>query len=366
MPVVDLKRVVDVAGAPCRRVGNDTSALAYLSIVCEADGRVTFAAIAYDVMVRAVVAGDVVQRGAAFVLASQLRGVLATLPPSGVVQLCAEPGPRLAVECGRARMTLKCLDATDAPSALFEDPASQSVLVAVPSAILTRLLAVALPFVAQNDKRPALCAVHVEIDDAGVRSVSTDGAGMATAAVEWGGPRLVLDLPTEVASMVGPAVERTGCDDVEILRSGDGTLDLRAGDTLIRARPTGERFPDWRRVVPDTADECVVVDRREVAATLNRLRGVGDGKRVRLSVDGDALVIEADDGTGNYGREALAASHVHAFPVVFVDAARLGRILACFTADAVRIQAVDAMSPILITSPDDPAPSLVLMPMSGR
>lgn len=367
MPVKMLHDALKVATIPCDRVGNSTSSLAYVLIVAEMSGRVTFSALSYDVRICVTLQGvDVIEAGSVFALGPVLRTCVGNLPASGVVQLAKQSAFRVRVECGRSFSDLQTMDPVEAPAVLSDDVAGLSRLVDVPAAILSRLLRVCLPFASTDQARPGLCAVNLEIGAAETVAVATDGTCMAKCSVEWGGAAVSLLLQREVAPIVLAAIDRTGADDVTILRSGVGDHELRIGDCTVHARPFAERFPDWRRVVPNLGGAGRRVTSAEFDRALARIGVIVDeNHRVRFEFGAGELRLQSRDKTAQEASDFVACSGDGDDSPVCLDGSYVRRFLSLFNGDTVQLHAFGPMDPIVLVSAEDPAPLFVLSPMAS-
>jgi len=205
--------------------------------------------------------------------AKALLAVVGALPAGANVEL-TQAGDRLTVTCGRSVWHLSGI-----PSQ--EWPALDVVDVPADAPLLPDLSPVACA-VSSDESRPALNGISL----GGGVAVATDGHRLHTAPASHDGESVTLHRRALAAlGALGGALRYT-IDGRHIGIAGSiGTMTVRRVE---------EAFPDWRRVLPDTPEHALTIDRAALVQAIRRVSVVGSGKHslLRLSAAEGAVVLE--------------------------------------------------------------------------
>lgn len=134
------------------------------------------------------------------------------------------------------------------------------------------LKALALLAPKKEPRRPYLLGVHVEVKGSQAILVATDGAALGalrlTLTEEF--EQHAFTLPLSLLAMI------TAKDEVTVSyvkdEQGTGTVTLMQGDRVLTGKAAEGRFPDYRRVIPETVsgvqDHLIAVKYLETAAKI--------------------------------------------------------------------------------------------------
>jgi DNA polymerase III subunit beta len=206
-------------------------------------------------------------------------------------------------------------------------------------------------------------------------------AGERLVAASTDGHRLsraIADLPEGAASMPDIILARKGVNLIRRLlgdaEEGDHVpvqvtatkLEVRHGRFRLVAKLIDGTFPDYTRVIPYAKDRRLEVHSAEWARAMKAAAAVMNQRTRGVRLDLDAAEVKAIGSSPEGGQavEPLDASYEGPALTIGVNAAYAAGISDMFgEAATLRLDFSDAAGPILITSPDRPALTAVLMPM---
>jgi DNA polymerase-3 subunit beta len=269
--------------------------------------------------------------------AKALLAVVGALPSGADVEL-TQTGDRLTVTCGRSVWHLSGI-----PSQ--EWPALDVVDVPADAPLLPDLSPVACA-VSSDESRPALNGISI---GDGV-AVATDGHRLHTAPASHNGEPVTLHRRALAALGALGGTLRYTIDGQHIGVAGSiGTMTVRR---------VQEVFPDWRRVLPDTPEHTLTIDRAALVQAIRRVSVVGGGKHalLRLSVAGGVVVLEMthpDMGDARAELDQADTGPDDVAPIGFNPRYLLEALDAVGTSggDVVELGVSDCFSPVRVRAP---------------
>lgn len=289
--------------------------------------------------------------------AATLLRQIASLPDGATVSLSAGDNARLQIAAGRSKYEIAGKPAGEFP----EVPAPPEGGVALDSEALRQLLARTAYCVSQDDSRPAIAGLYLRGDGETLTAVATDGHRLALATMP--APGLTVDA---IMHRRGLSVLRRMLDSAPtVWLAMDGrNLVWRTRDLSATCRMVEANFPDYTKVIPDTANSKLhaTFDAEAMLAELARCAPImpRSDAIVRLTWEGDGLHL---DGTGDLGDahcelecEAAGAGTIGVNPTFLRDACKaLG--------GTVTLVGKDGFNPLVLTSDAAAGAVVILMPM---
>ncbi|KXF81153.1 DNA polymerase III subunit beta [Enterovibrio coralii] len=231
------------------------------------------------------------QDGAVTVPSRKFLDICRGLNDSAPIQFSLE-GDRAVIRSGRSRFTLSTLPAADFPN--IEDWQS-TVEFTLPQGKLRHLIESTAFSMANQDVRYFLNGMLLETDGKTLRSVATDGHRMAVGITE---------LDDELAGQQ-VIVPRKGVTELmRLLDQPDAPVTIQIGSANIRAQVNqfiftsklvDGRFPDYRRVMPQSSSKIMEADCDELRQAFSRAAILSNEKfrGVRLNLSAGQLRISA-------------------------------------------------------------------------
>ncbi|WP_028024444.1 DNA polymerase III subunit beta [Enterovibrio calviensis] len=229
--------------------------------------------------------------GAVTVPSRKFLDICRGLPDSAPISFSAE-GDRAVIRSGRSRFTLSTLPADDFPN--IEDWQS-TVEFTLAQGKLRALIESTAFSMANQDVRYFLNGMLLETDDTTLRSVATDGHRMAvgTTALETS-----LDNQQVIVPRKGVTELMRLLDQPEApvtIQIGSANIRAQVNQFIFTSKLVDGRFPDYRRVMPQSTNKTMEAGCDELRQALSRAAILSNEKfrGVRLNVSNGQLRISA-------------------------------------------------------------------------
>jgi DNA polymerase III subunit beta len=176
--------------------------------------------------------------------------------------------------------------------------------------------------------------------------------------------RYALDLPEALDVVLPASTMRLLQDRVCTIAVAKGQAVIDAGDGItIYSRIMDGAYPDVAKLIPDTFEHTITIDRRRLTRALERVALIGEV--VKLEAVGGTIAITAEADANN-GKELLkvwgTAKGTWAFNVHYL----LDGIKAFKPAEAITLHANWATTPVVLTPADTDGVTYLVMPVQIR
>jgi DNA polymerase-3 subunit beta len=309
---------------------------------------------------------DVTAAGAVLLPAARLSAIVREAPPGTVFQIESD-GTAATVKAPRSQFRLPTEDPAEFPAvAGFPNGPVFEITTAVARELVRRTV-----FATDNESsRYALGGVLLELSEAGVIAVGTDGRRLAK--MEAAGAVAAGSLPASqpiVPARAMHLIERC-------LPGGDATVQLavraseilvRAGATTISARLVEGRFPRWRDVFPDRPEAIRVP--MPVGPLLAAVRQAAivtseQSKGVDCSFEPGVLVLSGRSSESGESRIELPIDHAAGTVRIKLDPRFVTDFLRVLDASSsVTVELTDAQSAAVFRTDD--GYGYVVMPLAA-
>ena len=353
--------LADAVSTAQRAVASRTGALPVLSglrLTVSRDGvEVVGSDLELTIRVRATAQVDT--DGVAVLPARLFADLLHKLEP-GSVSLEVKDDDAI-IECGRFRTTLRTLPAADFPRIAEHDEAG--VRVAAPE--LAEALRQVVPAASKDDARPILTGVLMAAHGGGLRLVATDSYRLAVrdlqgASILPEGQKVLVS-----AKGLGEVQRLIGDNEIDVLL-GERDVTFRIGSAQVTTRLIEGDFPNYEQLIPSGYPNTLTVARDALAAAVNRVRLVGQGRDtapIRLAMNADELELSAVAQDVGEAHETVEASFSGSeMTVAFNSAFLLDGIEAAGSAE-VRVQTIDPLKPAVLRGHESDEFLYLLMPV---
>ena len=324
-------------------------------------GRLTLTGTDLEVEMRASVAVDAAEDGATTIPARKLFDIVRALADGARLDVKLN-GDRVAVLAGKSRFTLATLPPEEFPTI---DEIELVDRIQLPEATLKELMERTAFAMANQDVRYYLNGMLLDLRDAGLRCVATDGHRLALAETR---------LEKKAGNARQIIIPRKGVQELLGLFAGEGEatvefarnhLRVRRNDVVFTSKLIDGRFPDYEAVIPLGADKVLLLDREALRAALQRAAILSNEKYrgVRLEVSPNRLRIVAHNPEQEEAVEELEAeTSVNELSIGF-NVGYLLDALASLSEERVRVQLRDAQSSCLLQGAEHDGVRHVVMPL---
>jgi len=335
------------------------------ALVTAKDGRVGFQGSCADMEARSLDTAEVIRNGSMAIHADTLLSLVSKLPKGALVTV-AEANGDAAIVSGRSRYRLQTLPADDFPAMGDHD---DGVSFSMDAKALSGILSATIGTVATEDTRPHLCGVYLHIKGEKLLAVSVDGHRLTRAEA---------DAPSGSKGMPSVIVPTAAAREIiSICDATDGAINVTVSEVRISASAVGivfssrlinAEFPDYSRVIPQTKVVAMTVSASDLVDAVDRASTVYTGlatrsmNAVELRRADGALTLAAGPGGQDLATEIVDAilgadpGKTSISSRYLIDAAKP------FGSAQIEISYGGPGDPVMITSPDRPDLTSVIMP----
>ncbi|WP_413113690.1 DNA polymerase III subunit beta [Thaumasiovibrio sp. DFM-14] len=299
--------------------------------------------------------------GATTVPSRKFLDIIRGLPDTANITLTLE-GERLIIRSGRSRYSLATLPAGDFPN--IEDWQSD-VEFSLSQASLRHLIESTQFSMANQDVRYYLNGMLFETDGNVVRTVATDGHRMAVC-------QATLEQAMSAKQVIVP---RKGVQElVRLLEASEERVLLQIGGANIRTTVNGfvftsklvdGRFPDYRRVMPQSSNKTLIADCDELKQAFSRAAILSNEKfrGVRVNLEQGQMRISANNPEQEEAEEFLDVDYQGDIIEIGFNVSYVLDVLNTLKCDQVKILMTDANASALVEDVANDDASYVVMPI---
>ena len=271
-------------------------------------------------------------------------------------------GDKAQVRSGRSRFSLSTLPANDFPN--IEDWQSD-VKLSLTQGALRALIEKTQFSMANQDVRYYLNGMLFEIDGTTLRSVATDGHRMAVSQAQ---------LDAEFAQQQIIVPRKGVLELMKLLDAPEQDVTLQIGSSNLRAevdrfvftsKLVDGRFPDYRRVMPQSTTKILEADCDELRQAFSRAAILSNEKfrGVRVNLSGSELKITANNPEQEEAEETLDVSYEGEPIEIGFNVSYVSDVLNTLRCEKVRVSMSGANASAMIENTQDDSSIYVVSPM---
>lgn len=295
--------------------------------------------------------------------AIKLMTIVRSLPDGLTIVMNFDEG-RCDLAAGRSRFKLSTLPATDYPTI---DLTQTEISLALQQHQLKQLIQHSAFAMANQDVRFYLNGMLFDINQNTLRVVATDGHRLSTCSTQ---------LSTEGLTSTQAILPRKGVLELQKLMSDDESLiefalaknylTVQLENTVFTCKLVDGRFPDYRRVIPQTNDQFIQTDRELLRNLLQRAAILSNDKfkGIRFVLAPNLLAVHAQNSEQDESHEDMAIDYQGPEMEIGFNVNYLLDVLNSMSDDLVTLRLKDANSSCLFdTETDVLSCQHVIMPM---
>ena len=304
---------------------------------------------------------EVTQPGKTTIDGRKLAAIWAALPEGASVTV--EAGSQAIVRSGRSRFSLSTVPPEEFPK--VDDQATKVEFSASPENI-KQLMEQTSFAMAQQDVRYFLNGMLLEVTEAHLRAVATDGHRLAMCTIE-GGVAGVEQMRAIIPRKAVLELNRLIADAESEVRIAIGDSHLRASSEpfTFTTKLIDGKFPDYERVIPRDGKHCMTGDRAAMKQSLTRASILANEKYrgVRLSLSKEQLTVQANNPSQEEAEDAIAVDYDGDELEIGFNVDYLQDVMNVVRGENVRITVSDGSSSARIEVPEEEGSVFVVMPM---
>ncbi len=364
---VDRQEFTEAIAWATRVAGSRAALPALTGVLLEAgEGRLVCRATDLEVSAEISVPATVERPGRTLLAARFLAQLVARFPDAPVD--IEDDGDRVRISCGRAKFSVRRLQAEDFPAMPPVDASAPRGTVKA-DAMARFVGQVGRAAAVGDDARAVLTGVNLEARDGRLVAAATDTYRLAARSLAFEeaieGDAIV---PVRALQEVARAAGEVGGTVTIVL--GEGQVSFLLGDRTLTSRLIEGPFPNYRSLLPDSSEVTVVVERAALTEALQRVAVVASAQTntpVLLAFNADGVEIQASNQEAGDASEQLAATvEGGELEIAFNPAYLLAGLEATGT-DLVRFELRDGLRAAVIKPHDEKGEvddlTYLLMPM---
>lgn len=293
--------------------------LANVLLETEGPGGLRLSATDLHLGTTGVVPARVEDGGATTVAARTLFDIVRNLPPEDV-HLSVDENQWLRVQCGRVNYRIAGIPAEDFPGL----PSSEEVeFFCIDAQLLSRVIEQTYFAVSPDEGRPHLNGALFEGEGTKLRMVATDGHRLAMIEVpvetEKGSFGFSMVVPLKAIQELRRLLDE-GAGDVEVGAAGPNAFFRRhlAGvgegvetEITMSVKLVDARFPPYEKVIPNSSEKQVIVERVPLLEALRRASLISRDKAaaLRLMFEENKVTVASDNPDVGEASEELDAQY---------------------------------------------------------
>lgn len=270
-----------------------------------ADGGLTARTTDQEMSSVITIPAQVDEPGAALLPGRYLSQLVGRLPEASVA--LSQVGDAVEIQAGRATFQFRSLSAGDFPT--IAPPAEDAPTASIASDAFARLVGQVSRAASTDDARPVLTGVQLRVADGVLTAAATDSYRLAMRRLPWPdafeGEALVPARALQEAARFGESA-----NEVRVVLE-EGRVSFSGGDRTLASLLIDGQFPNVAKLLPDSVETRVTIERPPLVEALQRLAIVGQGStNTPLSLqfsDGSCELQISNQEIGS-GAEALPAS----------------------------------------------------------
>lgn len=293
------------------------------------------------------------------VLRSKLMGdVVRSLRPGAVDVVITGDDARIVAN--PSEFTIKVAARDDFP----EIPEPAGDVVTLDAAMFKSAIDQVSKAASKDDARPILTGVLMAAESGGLRLVSTDSYRLAMCDIDGlsvlGEGQKVL-IPSRALKELARIVDTS---DEITLSLGEQNASFTVGGAIITTRLIEGDFPNYNRLIPETHENRLVIDRDKLLPALRRVRLLAqESTPIRMSMSAEGLEVAAVALEVGEARESLEAEYHGEDLMVAFNPEYLIDGIEVSPGSQVQLETIGELKPALLKSSEDPNFLYLLMPV---
>ncbi|MDD4557541.1 MAG: DNA polymerase III subunit beta [bacterium] len=326
------------------------------------EGHLLFTGTDLEIGLKTAVKAQVESNGSVTVPAKLLYEIISNLPGEEI-ELCQEKEHELLVKQGKSKYSIRTLPASEYP--LFPE-LEKGDICEIPAAILQQAIRQVIFASSQDETRPILTGVLLEVEGNNINLAATDGHRLALRSIS------LPELSQEQIALIIP--ERTFNELSRLLSSGEGEVVIRVlsnqvafiyNKIVLVSRIIEGKYPNYRQVIPGNLPSGTVASRDEITKAVKGAHILAkEGSHVvKMSFSAERIAVTAvTQDVGDVYEEINAQYDGEDMDIAF-NARYLLDILGNLDEEIVEIKTGTPLSPAIIRPVGKEGYTYVVMPV---
>ena len=307
------------------------------------------------------------ESGSAAIPAKLLLEIVRELPNVSL-NIFSDKNDKVTIKTEKGEYKIATLPKEDFPHINFEESHLNFEL---SSDIFSQMTNKTIFAVSNDELRPALTGIYMEIEPSLLRFVSTDGHRLSRyiykSFASGDNVKQNLIVPTKALNL---ALRNIKSDQDINIQIGDDHIIFQLDSAVIYSKLINGTYPDYERVIPSENDKNLIVNRDLLLSTLRRISIFSNSitNQVRVSLSQDEMMIHSEDiEFGAEGRETIQVDYAGDSMQIAYNSLYLMDILKHLDSEDVKFELKDSEhAAILKPSETDSAQDITMLLMPIR
>jgi DNA polymerase-3 subunit beta len=289
---------------------NTIPVLANILIESAGENAIRLSGTDLDVTIRCDADAESIKTQGAICVQARKLFDIARLLPDAPVSFRREENDWVTVECDRSKFRLPGISKETFP----ELPGFKSTPLKLPASLLKSLIDRTIFAITQEEGRYTLSGAKFELDNEGVKMVTTDGHRLAFAAVRDG---LAVDAGADLDVLIP---RKTLAELTKLTSDFEGDISFGAdenhvyfqiGSRLLISRMLSGQFPNYEMVMPKNNDRSATFDTGALSQAVRRVALMADDRShaIRFHLSKEQLLITAQNADEGEARETIETDY---------------------------------------------------------
>ncbi|MDD3926232.1 MAG: DNA polymerase III subunit beta [bacterium] len=326
------------------------------------EGYLRFTGTDLEIGLRTEVEAQVESTGGVSVPAKIFSEIISNLP-GGEIELYQEKENELLVKQGKAKYSIRTLPASDYP--LFPE-LDKGDICKISASVLQRAIRQVVFASSQDETRPILTGILLEVEGENINLAATDGHRLALRAIS---------LPEKAGEQTAIIIPGRALNELSrLLSSGEGDVVIRVLSNQIAfiydrmvlvSRIIEGKYPNYRQVIPSNLPYGTIASREEMSKAVKgaHILAKEGSNVVRMSFSADRIAVTAvTQDVGDVYEEVGVQYDGEDMDVAF-NARYLLDILSILDDEMLQMKTGSPLSPAIIRPVGDEGYTYVVMPV---
>lgn len=341
--------------------GRDTLPILSNVLIRAEDSRIECIATDLEVGIKMQVAGEVKEGGAVTVPAKKLVDIVKALPVGKPIEVVTTANARVEITCGDGVYKIIGLPDEEFPQL----PSVEGEALTIGGETLMDVIQKTEFAASTEEVRYFLNGLYFNLLTDRTEVVATDGRCLALTHCE------PLNASEETSGFIVPlravrAIAKTFADAGEVEVSiSENLILLTDGDATLTARLVEGDYPNYEKMIPESADGRTVVLKDQILGATRRVALLSNPKThlICLEIDTEQIQVSARAPELGEAHETVPVASGNGSVRIGLDARLLVQALAHIQSESLAIEFIGGSTPVLIKPVSDDEYISLIMPM---
>ena len=308
----------------------------------------------------------IIKEGSTTTSAAILYDILRKISSNSELNFELKSENKLSLKSENADFNLLCLPTDNFPSFADEFEGQEITL---NNKRFLKLLNKTKISISNDDTRHYLNGIFLHLNELQGRNFLT---GVATDSLRLSSSSLEIESSNEFNSLILPRKTvfqlcslLTEISDQLKMQTSENKIKFTLGNIKLISKVIDGKFPDYKKVVPNTNDKTLIVSSKEFINSIERVASVSLDRKegVRLTINKDNVQLSVNSANSGDGNEKIKAKFSSENLKISFNSKYLIDIASEVEDKNLKINLKDSVSPVLIEDVSDKNSYYVIMPM---